>query len=160
MTARTIGLLFGVLALAIGIFVPPPAEMSREAFIVAGLVVLMASWWMTEAIPLTATALMPFLVLPFAGVSDARETASTYYSPILFLLLGGAFLALAIERTGLHKRLAVAILNALGGRGGQTGLLYCFHGECSDPFDAHFQYVDLADHDADGAGRSGGRRHR
>ena len=126
MTARTIGLFVGAAALAGGIFLPAPAGMSREAFIVAGLVVLMAAWWMTEALPLTATALMPFIVLPFAGVSDARATASTYYSPILFLLLGGAFLALAIERTGLHKRLAVAILNAFGGRGGQAGLLVAF----------------------------------
>ncbi|GMN14739.1 SLC13 family permease [Altererythrobacter sp. MTPC7] len=126
MTARTIGLLVGALALAFGVFAPPPAGMSREAFIVAGLVVLMAAWWMTEALPLTATALMPFIVLPFAGVSDARTTASTYYSPILFLLLGGAFIALAIERTGLHKRLATAILNALGQRGGQAGLLIAF----------------------------------
>ncbi|WP_379545765.1 SLC13 family permease [Qipengyuania sp. DSG2-2] len=126
MTAKTIGLIVGALALALGCLAPTPEGLSREGLIVAGLVVLMAAWWMTEAIPLTATALMPFLVLPFAGVSDARTTASTYYSPILFLLLGGAFLALAIERTGLHKRLAVGILTALGGRGGQAGLLVAF----------------------------------
>lgn len=126
MTARRIGLIIGALALLAGIFAPTPAGMEREALIVAGLVVLMASWWMTEAIPLTATALMPFLVLPFAGVMDARETASAYYSPILFLLLGGAFIALAIERTGLHRRLALAILKTVGGRGGQAGLLLAF----------------------------------
>ena len=126
MTAKTIGLLLGALALIVAIIAPTPAGMSREAMIVAGLVVLMAAWWMTEALPLTATALMPFLVLPFAGVMDARSTASAYYSPILFLLLGGAFIALAIERTGLHKRLALAILNGLHGRGGQTGLLLAF----------------------------------
>ncbi len=126
MTAKTIGLVVGALALALSIFLPAPDGMSREAFIVAGLVVLMAAWWMTEALPLTATALMPFLVLPFAGVMTAKETAGAYYSPILFLLLGGAFIALAIERTGLHKRLALAILNAVGGRGGQAGLLLAF----------------------------------
>ncbi len=126
MTAKRIGLLVGAIALLASIFLPAPAGMSREAFIVAGLVVLMAAWWMTEALPLTATALMPFLVMPFAGVMDARDTASAYYSPILFLLLGGAFIALAIERTGLHRRLALAILSAIGGRGGQTGLLLAF----------------------------------
>ena len=126
MTAKRIGFLVGALALLASIFLPAPAGMNREAFIVAGLVVLMAAWWMTEALPLTATALMPFVVLPFAGVMNARDTASAYYSPILFLLLGGAFIALAIERTGLHRRLALAILNAIGGRGGQAGLLLAF----------------------------------
>ncbi|MEC8714156.1 MAG: DASS family sodium-coupled anion symporter [Pseudomonadota bacterium] len=126
MAARHIGLLVGALALLASAILPAPAGMSREAFIVAGLVICMAAWWMTEALPLTATALMPFIVLPFAGVMDAKATASAYYSDILFLLLGGGFIALAIERTGLHRRLALAILRALGGRGGQTGLLLAF----------------------------------
>ncbi len=126
MSAQRIGLVIGILALLAGIFAPLPAGMERGAGIVAGLVVLMAAWWMTEALPLTATALMPFLVLPFAGVMDAKTTASAYYSPILFLLLGGAFIALAIERTGLHKRLALALLRMVGGRGGQGGVLLAF----------------------------------
>ncbi|MBX7483978.1 SLC13 family permease [Qipengyuania qiaonensis] len=128
MIARHFGLLLGALALLASAVLPAPAGMSREAFLVAGLVVLMAAWWMTEALPLTATALMPFLVLPFAGVMDARETASAYYSPILFLILGGAFIALAIERTGLHRRLALALLRMVGKRGGQTGVLLAFMG--------------------------------
>ena len=126
MAARHIGLLVGACALLASAILPAPAGMSREAFIVAGLVICMAAWWMTEALPLTATALLPFIVLPFAGVMDAKATASAYYSDILFLLLGGGFIALAIERTGLHRRLALAILRALGGRGGQTGLLLAF----------------------------------
>ena len=126
MTARRIGLVLGPLVFAITAFTAPPAGMSAEAWLVAGLVVWMASWWMTEAVPLTATALLPFIVLPFGGISNARDTASTYYSPILFLLLGGAFIALAIERTGLHRRLSLAILKAIGGKGGQTQLLLAF----------------------------------
>ena len=125
MWAKGIGLIVGALALAFSIALPAPDGMSREAFVVAGLVVLMAAWWMTEALPLTATALMPFLVLPFAGVMTAGETASAYYSPILFLILGGAFIALAIERTGLHRRLALALLRVSGGHG-QAGVLLAF----------------------------------
>ena len=126
MTASSIGRLIGPAAFAITVFVSAPAGMPTEAWLVAGLVVWMASWWMTEAVPLTATALLPFVVLPFAGVSTAKEVASTYYSPILFLLLGGAFVALAIERTGLHKRLSLAILSFVGSGGGQTRLLLAF----------------------------------
>ncbi|MFW2348742.1 SLC13 family permease [Qipengyuania sp.] len=125
MNAKTIGLIVGALALLASVVLPAPAGMTREAFVVAGLVMLMAAWWMTEALPLTATALMPFLVLPFAGVMDAKATASAYYSPILFLILGGAFIALAIERTGLHRRLALALLQLVGHRG-QTGVLLAF----------------------------------
>jgi len=126
MTAQNVGRVLGPLAFAITVVSTPPGGMPTEAWLVAGLVVWMASWWMTEAVPLTATALLPFVVLPFSGVSSARDTASTYYSPILFLLLGGAFIALAIERTGLHKRLSLAILKAVGSKGGQTQLLLAF----------------------------------
>ena len=127
MNAKIVGLVVGALALLASAILPAPAGMSREAFLVAGLVVMMAAWWMTEALPLTATALMPFLVLPFAGVMDAKATASAYYSPILFLILGGAFIALAIERTGLHRRLALGLLRMVGQRG-QTGVLLAFMG--------------------------------
>ena len=129
MTApRIIGLLVGIAALAAAALLPIPGGLTRGGFVVAGLVVLMAAWWMTEAIPLTATALMPFIVLPFAGVMTARDTASAYYSPILFLLLGGAFIALSIERTGMHRRLGRALLALVGQRGGQSGLLIAFMG--------------------------------
>src|SRR3546814_1859089 len=120
MTAKRIGLGIGALALAVGALTPAPAGMPDAAWLVAGLVVMMAAWWMTEAVPLTATALLPFIVLPLAGVMGAKDTASAYYAPILFLLLGGAFLALAIERTGLHRRLSLAILKLVGSGGGQA----------------------------------------
>jgi sodium-dependent dicarboxylate transporter 2/3/5 len=79
-----------------------------------------------EAVPLTATALLPFLVLPLGGVMNAEATARAYYSSTLFLILGGAFIALAIERTGLHRRLALGILKRLGQGGGAMQLLLAF----------------------------------
>lgn len=126
MTLRKAGLAIGPLAFALTMVLPAPAGMAAGAWLVAGLVIWMAVWWMTEAVPLTVTALLPFLVLPLAGVSNAEATAGTYYSPILFLLLGGAFLALAIERTGLHRRLSLAILHAVGTTGGPARLLLAF----------------------------------
>lgn len=126
MTARRIGLLLGPLAFALVACTVPPAGMPQGAWLIAGLVVWMAAWWMTEAVPLTVTALLPFLVIPLGGISNAEQTASSYYSPILFLILGGAFLALAIERTGLHRRLSLAILRLVGARGGAWRLLFAF----------------------------------
>ena len=126
MSAKRIGFWLGLAAFAITALLPAPGTMPQPAWIVAGLVVWMAVWWMTEALPLTATALLPFLVLPLSGVMDAGDAASAYYSPTMFLILGGAFLALAIERTNLHCRLAVYILNVMGRRGGPTQLLLAF----------------------------------
>lgn len=130
MSAQRVGFVVGLTAFLITVVTPAPASMPPEAWLVAGLVVWMAAWWMTEAIPLTATALLPFIVLPFAGVMTAKETASAYYAPILFLILGGAFIALAIERTGLHRRLSLAILKTVGTggatRNGGAGLLLAF----------------------------------
>jgi sodium-dependent dicarboxylate transporter 2/3/5 len=125
-TAKRIGFVVGLAAFLLTLVLPAPAGMPREAWLVAGLVVWMAAWWMTEALPLTATALLPFVVLPLGGVMDANTTASAYYSPTMFLILGGAFIALAIERTGLHRRLALGILNSLGKGGGSTQLMLAF----------------------------------
>jgi len=126
MNARQIGLFAGPLVFAITALTAPPEGMDAAAWLVAGLVVWMAAWWITEAVPLTVTGLLPFICLPLGGVMNARETASAYYAPILFLLLGGAFIALAIERTGLHRRLSLAILRLVGTGGGQTRLLLAF----------------------------------
>jgi sodium-dependent dicarboxylate transporter 2/3/5 len=114
MTARRIGFAFGLIAFLVTLVVPPPAGMPALAWPTAGLVVWMAAWWMTEALPLSVTAMLPFVVLPLLGVADANKTASASYSPIMFLFLGGAFLGLAIERTGLHRRLARAIMARAG----------------------------------------------
>ncbi|WP_118857867.1 SLC13 family permease [Sphingomonas mesophila] len=123
MTAR-IGLWGGLIVFLMMLLLPPPAGMPLAAWRTCALVVLMASWWMSQALPLTATALLPFLAFPLFGIMSASETAAAYYSPILFLVLGGAMIALAIERVGLHRRLALAIVR----RGGHTpgAMLFAF----------------------------------
>jgi sodium-dependent dicarboxylate transporter 2/3/5 len=109
--------LWGGLALFVAmLLLPAPVGMPGSAWRATAIVLLMAVWWMTQALPLTATALVPFLAFPLLGIMNASETAAAYYSPILFLVLGGAIIALAIERTGLHRRLALAIVS----RGGST----------------------------------------
>ena len=118
------GLWGGLAAFLILLVLPAPAGMPLAAWRTTALVVLMATWWMTQALPLTATALVPFLAFPLFGIMSANDTAASYYSPILFLVLGGAIIALAIERTGLHRRLALAIIR----RGGTTpaAMLFAF----------------------------------
>ncbi len=118
------GLWGGVLLFTIMLLVPPPEGMPLTAWHAAAVIGLMATWWMTQALPLTATALVPFLAFPLLGIMNATDTAASYYSPILFLVLGGAIIALAIERTGLHSRLALGIVS----RGGSTpgALLFAF----------------------------------
>lgn len=117
--ARRIGFWAGPLGFAATQLASAPAGMPDAAWSAAGLVWWMAAWWMTEALPLSATAFLPFLVLPLTGVADANKTAGAYYSPIMFLFVGGAFLALAIERTGLHRRLALFIMGLAGAKPGQ-----------------------------------------
>lgn len=114
MTARRIGFWLGLAGFLATVLAPAPGDMPLPAWRAAGLLWWMAVWWMTEALPLYATAFLPFIVLPFAGIADAGRSASAYYSPIIFLFIGGAFIALSIERTGLHRRLALAILSRSG----------------------------------------------
>ena len=121
---RLFGLFGGLVTFVIMLALPAPAGMETTAWHVAAMTVLMAIWWMTEALPLTVTALLPFLLVPAFGVMDANAIAKEYYSPILFLILGGAFVALAIERVGLHRRLALALLKRAAPTA--TGLLFAF----------------------------------
>lgn len=121
---RWLGLIGGLVVFCTMLLLPAPAGMELTAWRVAALTVLMAIWWMTEALPLTVTALLPFLTVPTFGVMDANAIAKEYYSPILFLILGGAFLALAIERVGLHRRLALALLKRASPTA--SGLLFAF----------------------------------
>ena len=104
-----------VLAVALQ-FIPVPEGLSREAWVLASLALLMAAWWATEAIPIAATALIPLAVFPFVGVIPMRTAAAPYADPIVMLLLGGFIVALAIERWNLHARIALNIVAAFGSR--------------------------------------------
>ncbi|MAE94568.1 MAG: anion transporter [Deltaproteobacteria bacterium] len=92
------------------------ALLSQGARITAALAVWMATWWMTEAIPLYATALLPLAVLPLAGARTIRETAAPYAHELIFLFMGGFVLALAMQRWGLDRRIALALLQRVGAR--------------------------------------------
>ena len=124
LNSERIGFWAGLLIFVGMLVAPAPAGMTEPSWQVAALVFLMAIWWMTQALPLTVTALLPFVALPLMNVLDAKEVAGKYYSETMFLILGGAFLALAIERTGLHRRVALFILSFAGRT--SAGLLFAF----------------------------------
>ncbi|MGD1915795.1 MAG: SLC13 family permease [Phycisphaerales bacterium] len=120
--AQLVGLALGpVLAVLVGLLLPDtvpgtdgPVELSHAARITAAVASLMAVWWLTEAIPLSTTALLPLALFPFLGATGMREAAAPYASPVIFLFLGGFMLGLAMERWGLHKRIALLTILAFG----------------------------------------------
>ena len=89
-------------------------DLSFAARITAAIAALMAVWWMTEAIPVYATALIPLALFPLADISGIHATAASYGNEIIYLFMGGFILALALERWGLHRRLAINVLAAVG----------------------------------------------
>lgn len=111
-----LGLVLGPLLFCAILLIGPPEGMAAAPWTVAALTVLMALWWVTEAIPLAATALLPVAVLPTLGTASFAETASPYANPLIFLFLGGFLIALAIQRWNLHQRIALVILGLVGQR--------------------------------------------
>ena len=96
-------------------WLPPPEGLSDRGWAVVCVGIMMTIMWFTEAIPVTLTGLMPFIAFPLLKVNPAEDVAASYFSPVLFLILGGFFLALAMEKWGLHKRIAIFALGRAGG---------------------------------------------
>ncbi|MEM9687101.1 MAG: SLC13 family permease [Bacteroidota bacterium] len=80
----------------------------------AAIAILMAFWWVTEAIPIGATSLLPIILFPILGVLDGKTVSETYINSIIFLYIGGFLMALAIEKWNLHRRIALKILSVSG----------------------------------------------
>lgn len=80
----------------------------------AGITVLMASWWVMEAVNLSTTALFPLILFPVTGVLDMKTVSTQYMNPIIFLFIGGFIMAFAMEKWNLHKRIALKIILAMG----------------------------------------------
>jgi solute carrier family 13 (sodium-dependent dicarboxylate transporter), member 2/3/5 len=103
------------LALAVHLTVPTgPGGLTDGGRATAAVAVLVATWWVCESLPLAVTSLVPIVLLPLTGALDLTATTSAYANPLVFLFLGGFVLALAMQRWGLHRRVALLTLRAVG----------------------------------------------
>lgn len=112
---KQLGLLGGV-AIAIAVFLLLPESLSYEGRVTAAVAVLMGAWWVTEAVPIPVTALLPLIIYPLTKAGEIPDLAGSYANPIIFLLLGGFILAGGLERWNLHRRIALRIVLVIGTR--------------------------------------------
>ncbi|MFD2438100.1 SLC13 family permease [Modicisalibacter luteus] len=106
---------FGVaVALLVWIAMGYAEGLSSDARWVATIATLMAIWWMTEAIPLSATALLPIVLIPMLTERTVGQATAPYASSIVFLFLGGFLIAIAMEKWNLHRRIALLTLARVG----------------------------------------------
>ncbi|MFI2819769.1 MULTISPECIES: SLC13 family permease [Halomonadaceae] len=122
---KPMSLVLGVLV-SLGVFFLLPETLTFNARLVAGIAMLMATWWMTEAIPIPATSLLPLVLFPFFDIASVGVTAAPYAHSIVFLVLGGVLLGLATQRWNLHRRFALLTVLTVGTKPAQIvfGLMF------------------------------------
>ncbi|MTH54938.1 DASS family sodium-coupled anion symporter [Bacillus mangrovi] len=111
---QLIGLILGPLLFLLSVLFFSPEELSSEGRMVFAITLWVATWWITEAIPIPATSLLPIILLPITSALPMDEVTASYGNPIVFLFLGGFMIALAMEKWNLHKRIALNIISVVG----------------------------------------------
>ena len=114
---QVVGLFLGPLLALLMVFSGAPAELSDTGWLTAAVGVLMAVWWATEAVPIAVTALLPLVLFPLLGVATIQDTAAPYANKVIYLFLGGFIVAFAMQRWNLHRRIALSVLQHVGGNG-------------------------------------------
>src|SRR5690606_3139488 len=113
-TAATIGLLLGPLSFLLIFFFASPDDLSPEGVAMMAATSWVAIWWITEAIPIAATSLLPLVLFPLLGIMGIKETSIAYADPMVLLYMGGFMIAISIEKWNLHKRIALTIISIIG----------------------------------------------
>ncbi len=116
-THQKVGVVLGPAAALLMILSDAPAGLTDTGWTTAAIGVLMAVWWATEAVPIAVTALLPLVVFPLLGIASIQETAAPYSNKVIYLFLGGFIVAFAMQRWDLHRRIALSVLQVVGGNG-------------------------------------------
>ncbi len=114
MNIKTIGLWIGAGAFFLFLVIPPPEGLSPVGMRMAAVAALMAIWWITEAVPIAVTALLPLALFPLLGIMKSQPVAANYSNHLVYLYIGGFVIALAMERWDLHKRIALLTIRRIG----------------------------------------------
>lgn len=113
-TSATLGLVLGPLLFAFVQFGPSAEGLSEEATAALAVALWVGTWWVTEAVPIAVSALLPIVLFPLTGALDLGTTTAAYGHKYVFLYLGGFLLAIAIEKVNLHRRIALFIIASIG----------------------------------------------
>lgn len=111
---RLFGLIGGPFVAAIILMCSAPEGMPIEAWHLVAMASWMVIWWLTEAVPIPATALLPLVLMPLFSIDKIKPVAANYGHPLIFLFLGGFLLAAAMQHVGLHRRIALKIVSMIG----------------------------------------------
>ena len=114
MNTKKIGLFLGPILFVIVLLWFHPEGLSKEANAILASTLWVAVWWITEAIPIAVTSLLPIILFPLTGGLSLTETTASFGHKYIFLYIGGFILAIAIQRWNLHKRIALNIINLIG----------------------------------------------
>lgn len=112
--SKNIGLISGPLAFLVVLFLFNPEGLNPRANAILASTIWIAIWWITEAIPIAVTALLPIILFPLTGGLELTETTASFGHKYVFLYVGGFIIAIAIQKWNLHKRIALNIINLIG----------------------------------------------
>jgi len=112
--AGTAGRVIGGALFLLILLGPTPAGLNPAGQRLAAVTLLMAVWWLTQAIPIAATSLIPLVAFPLLGIQSAGDVSASYINRSIFLFLGGFLVALGIEKWVLHRRMALHVIRVIG----------------------------------------------
>jgi sodium-dependent dicarboxylate transporter 2/3/5 len=118
LSKQRVALILGPLIFAILQFLKAPSGMSPEGYSILTATIWIAIWWVFEAVPISVTAFLPIILFPLSGAVNISDTTAAYGHKYIFLYIGGFFIAKAIEKWNLHKRIALNIIHVIGTNSG------------------------------------------